>query len=70
MINLWFATGLDFLADGGADFEHAITVTGKPRTHLHTNCVLIKRYKPGQLSEPVESFISGSASLNRRLSRR
>lgn len=21
--------GLDFLADGGADFEHAITVTGK-----------------------------------------
>lgn len=22
-------TGLDFLADGGADFEHAITVTGK-----------------------------------------
>ena len=24
-----FLTGLDFLADGGADFEHAITVTGK-----------------------------------------
>lgn len=22
-------SGLDFLADGGADFEHAITVTGK-----------------------------------------
>lgn len=24
-----FIVGLDFLADGGADFEHAITVTGK-----------------------------------------
>lgn len=25
----FFNLGLDFLADGGADFEHAITVTGK-----------------------------------------
>jgi len=29
-ISLFFlVVGLDFLADGGADFEHAITVTGK-----------------------------------------
>lgn len=27
-------TGLDFLADGGADFEHAITVTGKSKRKI------------------------------------
>jgi len=26
---IFLVVGLDFLADGGADFEHAITVTGK-----------------------------------------
>lgn len=29
MTYVFFIAGLDFLADGGADFEHAITVTGK-----------------------------------------
>lgn len=28
-MGLNFFTGLDFLADGGADFEHAISLTGK-----------------------------------------
>jgi len=26
---IFLVVGLDFLADGGANFEHAITVTGK-----------------------------------------
>lgn len=28
-VSYFSIAGLDFLADGGADFEHAITVTGK-----------------------------------------
>lgn len=42
MKQLYSSTGLDFLADGGADFEHAITVTGESRKLIHINCALTK----------------------------
>lgn len=55
-------TGLDFLADGGADFEHAITVTGRHTviTLFDINCTAIRSQLISGyliLSRAAESFI-------------
>ncbi|XP_018369030.1 PREDICTED: synaptic vesicle glycoprotein 2B-like [Trachymyrmex cornetzi] len=56
--------GLDFLADGGADFEHAITVTGFGRFHymLLTLCGLI--YMDTAIGVTILSFVLPAAQCD------
>lgn len=56
--------GLDFLADGGADFEHAITVTGFGRFHymLLAICGLI--YMDTAIGVTILSFVLPAAQCD------
>ncbi|XP_074094378.1 synaptic vesicle glycoprotein 2B [Cotesia typhae] len=56
--------GLDFLADGGADFEHAITVTGFGKFHymLLTICGLI--YMDTAIGVTIISFVLPAAQCD------